>query len=152
MDTPDFRLFSPLEAVADFDSATAHGTLQQRTPEKPRRLHMSSVVRVSILTIPEGRIDEAAEAMRKAEAEVKGILQLKGLRSYFAGVDRARSQLTNVSVWDSLEDAEQMSKFQPMLNLAKRFAADGATFLQPIPNFDCLWQWGDLGGPGAADH
>ena len=113
---------------------------------------MSSVVRVSILTIPEGRIDEAAEAMRKAEAEVKGIQQLKGFRSYFAGVDRARSQLTNVSVWDSREDAEQMSSFQPMLNLAKRFAADGATFLQPIPNFDCLWQWRDLGGPGASDH
>ena len=113
---------------------------------------MSSVVRVSILTIPEGRIDEAAEAMRKAEAEVKGILQLEGLRSYFAGVDRARSQLTNVSVWDSLENAEQMSSFQPMLNLAKRFAADGATFLQPIPNFDCLWQWGDLGGPETPDR
>jgi hypothetical protein len=113
---------------------------------------MSSVVRVSILTIPEGRIDEAAEAMRKAEEEVRGILKLKGLRAYFAGVDRARSQLTNVSVWDSREDAEQMSSFQPMLDLGKRFGADGATFLQPIPNFDCLWQWGDIGGAGAPDH
>jgi hypothetical protein len=64
-------------------------------------------------------------------------------------VDRARSQLTNVSVWDSLENAEPMSSFQPMLNLGKRFAADGATFLQPIPNFDGLWQWGDIGGAGA---
>jgi hypothetical protein len=67
---------------------------------------MSSIVRVSILTIPEGRIDEAAEAMRQAEEELRGTLQLKGLRAYFAGVDRARSQLTNVSVWDSLENPE----------------------------------------------
>jgi len=39
---------------------------------------VSSIVRVSILTIPEGRIDEAAEAMRQAEEELKGILKLKG--------------------------------------------------------------------------
>ena len=110
---------------------------------------MNPTVRVSILTIPEGQIDEAAEAMRKAEQDLKGILALKGLRGYFAGVDRARSQLTNVSVWDSPEDAEQMSSFQPMLDLGKRFAAHGATFLRPIPNFDCLWQWGDIGGTGA---
>jgi hypothetical protein len=106
---------------------------------------MNPVVRVSILTIPDGQIGEAAESMRKAEEELKGIRTLKGLRAYFAGVDRARSQLTNVSVWDSAEDAEQMSSFQPMLDLGKRFAARGATFLRPIPNFDCLWQWGEMG-------
>jgi len=109
---------------------------------------MNPTVRVSILTIPAGHIDEAADAMRKAEQDLKGILALKGLRGYFAGVDRTRSQLTNVSVWDSPEDAEQMSSFQPMLDLGKRFAAEGATFLRPIPNFDCLWQWGDIGGTG----
>jgi hypothetical protein len=64
---------------------------------------MSSVVRVSILTIPEDGIDEAAEAMRRAEQELKGIQKLPGLHAYFAGVDRADSQLTNVSVWDSID-------------------------------------------------
>ncbi|MGA2549154.1 MAG: hypothetical protein ABSF50_03310 [Burkholderiaceae bacterium] len=105
---------------------------------------MAPVVRVSVLTIPRDRIDQATEAMRRAELEVIGIKNLKGLRTFFAGVDRDRSQLTNVSVWDSVEDAEQMSTFQPMLDLAKKFAADGATFLQPIPNFQCLWEWGEI--------
>jgi len=109
---------------------------------------MTPVVRVSILTIPDGHIEDAAESMRKAEEELKGVQKLKGLRAYFAGVDRARSQLTNVSVWDSAENAEQMSSFQPMLDLGKRFAARGATFLRPIPNFDCLWQCGDIGDTG----
>jgi hypothetical protein len=108
--------------------------------------HGTAFVRISILTIPTGRIDEAADAMRDAEQALGGIRQLKGLRAYFAGVDRACSQLTNVSVWDSLEHAEQMNTFRPMLELGERFAADGATFLRPIPNFECLWQWGDLGG------
>lgn len=107
---------------------------------------MGPVVRVSILTIPRGRIDEAADAMRKAETALIGIKQLTGLHAYFAGVDRDRSQLTNVSVWDSVEHAEQMSTFQPMLDLGERFAAEGATFLRPIPNFQCLWQWGDISG------
>ena len=109
---------------------------------------MNPIVRVSILTFPDGHIEAAAEAMRNAEEELRGILKLKGLRAYFAGVDRVRSQLTNVSVWDSAENAEQMSSFQPMLDLGKRFAAQGATFLRPIPNFDCLWQWGNIGGAG----
>ncbi len=113
---------------------------------------MNPIVRVSILTIPDGHIEEAAESMRKAEEELMGVQKLKGLRAYFAGVDRARSQLTNVSVWDSAENAEQMSSFQPMLDLGKRFAAQGATFLRPIPNFDCLWQWGDIGGTGTPER
>jgi hypothetical protein len=113
---------------------------------------VNPIVRVSILTIPDGHIEEAAESMRKAEEELMGVQKLKGLRAYFAGVDRARSQLTNVSVWDSAESAEQMSSFQPMLDLGKRFAAQGATFLRPIPNFDCLWQWGDIGGTGTPER
>lgn len=64
--------------------------------------------------------------------------------------DRARSQLTNVSVWDSIEHPEQMSRFQPMLDLGNGFVAKGATFLRPIPNFECLWQWGEIGGSGNA--
>ena len=82
---------------------------------------MNPVVRVSILTIPDGLIEEAADSMRKAEEHLKGAQKLVGLRAYFAGVDRARS-------------------------------ARGATFLRPIPNFECLWQWGDIGGaqPAAA--
>ena len=109
---------------------------------------MNPTVRFATLIIPDGQIDEAAEAMRKAEQELKGILALKGLRAFFAGVDRAQSLLTNVSVWDSPEDAEQLSSFQPMLDLAKRFAAEGANPVRPVPNFDCLWQWGDVGGTG----
>ena len=113
---------------------------------------MNPVVRVSILTVPEGHIDEAVDTMRKAEAELMGIQRLKGLRAFFAGVDRARSQSTNVSVWDSVESAEQLSTFQPMLDLGKQFVAKGITFLRPIPDFDCLWQWGGIGGRGIPER
>lgn len=113
---------------------------------------MNPTVRVAILFIPEERVDELTEMMRQGEEELKGIRALKGLRSYFAGVDRARLQITNVSVWDSPEDAEQMSTFQPMLDLAKKFGARGTTFVRPVPNFGYLWQWGDIGGTTNPQH
>jgi hypothetical protein len=109
-----------------------------------------TVVRTSILNLPADRLDEIAQLMLDAEADLAGIRQLPGLRAYFVGVDRETAQLSNVSVWDSVEDAKQMSTFQPMLDLAGRFAAiDGVTFVRPIPNFDTIWQWGDADG-GAA--
>jgi hypothetical protein len=78
-----------------------------------------------------------------AEAKVAlapGIRAMKGGRTYFAGVDQATSSLTNVSLWDTIEDAEQMDRFQPMLDLGKMFADAGATFERPIMNYATLWQ------------
>jgi hypothetical protein len=110
-----------------------------------------SVVRVSILTIPAEHIEKAATIMVEAESALAGIRDLPGLRAYFAGVDRSMGQLSNVSVWDTEENAKAMSTFQPMLDLAGMLAnaIPGVTFLRPIPNFDTLWQWG--GADGAAN-
>ena len=104
-----------------------------------------TVTRVSILTIPPEHLDRAAARMAEAEHELGCIRDLPGLVSYFAGVDRSTSQLVNVSVWETDEDARQMSSFQPMLDLGTEFAGFGATFLRPIPNFEPLWQWGPFG-------
>jgi hypothetical protein len=78
-----------------------------------------------------------------AEAEsilLPGIRAMHGCRGYFAGSDPVTSSLSNVSIWNTLEDAKQMERFQPMLDLAKRFA--GATFERPIMNYATLWQLG----------
>jgi len=65
---------------------------------------------------------------------------MQGCRGYFAGSDQATSSLSNVSVWATLEDARQMERFQPMLDLGKRFLDAGATFERPIMNYGTLWQ------------
>jgi hypothetical protein len=103
-----------------------------------------SVVRVSILNIPTEHLEHVEQLMIDAEHELAGIRDLPGLRAYFAGVDRTTSQLSNVSVWDSVEHASAMRTFQPMLDMAAKFAElPGVTFVRPIPNFENLWQWGD---------
>jgi hypothetical protein len=103
-----------------------------------------TVARTSILTIPPEHLDRAAARMAGAEVELRGIHELPGMIAFFAGVDRSTSQLVNISFWESDDAARQMTTFQPMLDLASEFAGFDATFLRPVPNFELLWQWGDL--------
>jgi hypothetical protein len=101
-----------------------------------------NVVRVSILNVPAEHLDHVEQLMIDAEAKLAGIKNLPGLISYHAGIDRATSQLSNVSVWDSLEHAQAMSTFQPMLDLGAEFLKiPGLTFVRPILNFESLWAW-----------
>jgi hypothetical protein len=103
-----------------------------------------SVVRVSILNVPATHFDHVVGMMKDAEAPLSGIRKLKGLKAYFAGFDREKLQISNVSVWDTEADAKQMATFQPMADLAKMFMeVPGLSFVRPIPNFETLWQWGD---------
>ncbi len=84
-----------------------------------------------------------------AEAEpalVPGIRAMSGCLAFFAGVDEAASTLTNTSVWGTLADAQQLDRFQPMLDLGKRFAEHGARFERPVMNYATLWQIGAIEG------
>ena len=65
---------------------------------------------------------------------------MRGLLDYVAGADEATSSLTNVSLWVDLAAARQMDSFKPMLELARNFAAEGATFELPIMNYATLWR------------
>jgi len=81
--------------------------------------------------IPDGHIEEAAESMRKAGEETYGAQKLKGLRAYFAGVDRALVAADQLQCYGFGSDAEQMSSFQPMLDLRPAIRRSGATSCDP---------------------
>jgi hypothetical protein len=99
------------------------------------------IVRVSILRCEPSRFLEFERMMSEsASMLLPGIRAMHGCRAYFAGSDQVTSSLSNVSVWDTLEDAKQMERFQPMLDLGKRFLDAGATFERPIMNYGTLWQ------------
>ena len=102
---------------------------------------MPPVVRVSILRC----LPEHFAELRRMAAEADPILRpgieaMAGLLAFYFGADEATSSLSNVSLWTSLEAARQLDTFQPMLDLAKPFAAKGATFERPIMNYATLWQ------------
>lgn len=98
------------------------------------------VVRISV-----GRFDPANyDAIRKLlddsqKTLIPAIRGLKGNRAYYVGIDRENNAMTNVSVWDTRGDAEQMATLQLMLNLAKIFIDAGVRFERPITNHEILW-------------
>ena len=100
------------------------------------------IVRVSIIHCDE-RFALLSKMMTDAEQTLApGIRVLRGCRMFFVGADESTASLTNVSHWDTLDDAKQLDTYQPMLELGKGFVAAGARFERPIMNYVALWQIG----------
>ena len=83
---------------------------------------------------------EAVERMLRASEErlLPGIRQLPGAVSYYAAIDPASATIVNVSVWETLEDAQRMASFQPMAEMREVFVAHGIQF-EPVVNYEVTW-------------
>jgi quinol monooxygenase YgiN len=71
---------------------------------------------------------------------IPAIRALKGNLGYYVGIDLINNAMTNVSMWETLEDAHQMASLRAMADLAAVFSENGVTFERPITNHDVLWQ------------
>lgn len=71
---------------------------------------------------------------------VPAIQQLNGLIAYYAGADPVSNTMVNVSIWDSIDAAEQMASLPEMQALAGEFQELGVDFERPIVNYDSPWQ------------
>lgn len=97
------------------------------------------IVRISRGSFPPDRRLDAETALAASEVALRGALeQMAGLVHYYVAIDRSAGQLTNVSVWDTLEHATAMSQLAEMLAQRPALEAAGVTF-EPITNHDCLW-------------
>src|SRR5580658_1341309 len=103
------------------------------------------VLRVSVLRCDSADFELLRTMMEDAQTLLRpGIEGMPGLLAFYAGADAASHSLINTSVWDTLEHAQQMDRFAPMLGLGKRFAEAGARFERPIMNHAVLWSLGPL--------
>ena len=57
---------------------------------------------------------------------------------YCVGIDREHGYLTNVSVWETLDDARQMDTLAPML-AQRPFLEDAGVSLETLTNHEALW-------------
>jgi Antibiotic biosynthesis monooxygenase len=97
------------------------------------------IVRISKGTFPRDRLFDAERALAESESALRSALeQMPGLVHYYVAIDRDAGQLTNTSVWDSLEHATAMSQLAEMRAQRPVLEAAGVTF-EPITNHDTLW-------------
>lgn len=75
-----------------------------------------------------------------ATSLVPAILLLPGCLSYYVGTEESSSSMVNVSVWDTIENAQAMATLAEMGALAKEFIELGVEFERPITNYPVLWQ------------
>jgi hypothetical protein len=75
-----------------------------------------TVVRVSKGRFDLRNLDQAERLLAASDQALRQPLsQLTGLLHYYVGIDREQGYLTNVSVWETLEDAHQMDTLTAML-------------------------------------
>jgi len=113
-----------------------------RAQEKDGKWDMAApVIRISLGTFESDKaaIVEAKLIESKTELEA-GIRAMRGNLGYYVGIDRKNNAISNVSLWDSVDAAEQMATFLPMLDLARTFVSLGVQFQRPILNLTTLWE------------
>jgi quinol monooxygenase YgiN len=99
------------------------------------------VVRISLARFDSHIYEVVRDLLEKSQQVlVPEIRALRGNLAYYVGIDPINNAMTNVSIWESLEDANQMAAMNAMADLATQFAQIGVIFDRPITNHDVIWQ------------
>jgi len=97
-----------------------------------------------IVRISTGHFDAARyEEVRKLLTEggdrlIPAIKKLPGCLHYYAAVNKEAGKIVNVSVWDTLEHAQQMGSLQEMRAEGLKMTALNVRF-DPIVNHETTW-------------
>jgi hypothetical protein len=102
------------------------------------------VIRISLGYFDADKLDLVEAKLVETRGRLEpGIRAMRGNLGYFVGVDRLSNAMHNVSLWETIEDANQMASFKPMLDLAIEFLALGVRLNRPILNCETLWSFED---------
>jgi hypothetical protein len=100
------------------------------------------VIRISIAKFDADKAVIVEQKLQESRVQLEGgIRAMTGNLAYYVGIDRSNNAMHNVSVWESVADANQMATFAPMLSLGAEFTALGVRFEKPILNCETLWQF-----------
>ncbi len=99
----------------------------------------TAVVRVSRATFDPARFTEVQEmTVATSRYLIPAIKRLPGLISYYVGVSPDGSAV-HVSIWESDEHAQQMSRLKEMIVDARQDAEKAGATFSPIVNYPIDW-------------
>lgn len=102
-------------------------------------LERTVVVRISRGSFAAEKLREVSDTLNEWQPRLEPALRaLDGLTHYYVAVDGATNSMTNVSVWETLENAKQMDTLAVMLEQREAFVDLGVDF-DPIRNHTTLW-------------
>ena len=116
-------------------------TAQDKKIKDDMKITEGNIVRISIGYFEPQQADKV-ESMLQSEFKnslIPAIKKLKGNLGYYVGIDKEKHTLTNVSFWDNIENAKQMSTLKEMLAMRTTFEVLGLKFID-ITNHDILWK------------
>ena len=100
------------------------------------------IVRISRGRFSPDRLSEVTRLINDSAAVlVPAIERLRGLRYYHAAVDPESNTVVNVSIWEDMAAARQMSTLPEMLAQRPILEAAGVAF-DKISNYEPLWTIG----------
>ncbi|TAE33958.1 MAG: hypothetical protein EAZ91_01195 [Cytophagales bacterium] len=102
---------------------------------------IGSIIRISIGSFQPEHTKQVESMLQNEfrETLIPAIQQLQGNLGYYVGIDRQKHAMTNVSFWETNDDAMQMATLKEMLDMRTTFEALGLTFIE-ITNHDTLWK------------
>jgi hypothetical protein len=102
-------------------------------------MEQTVVVRISRGSFEASQLQEVSEALNQWRERLEPALRtLDGLIHYYVAVDNTTFSLTNVSVWQTLENAKQMETLAVMQAQRQVFVDLGVEF-DLIRNHTSLW-------------
>jgi hypothetical protein len=102
-------------------------------------MEQSVVVRISRGSFQAAQLQEVFDALNEWRSRLEPALRgLNGLIHYYVAVDETTFSLTNVSVWQTLENAKQMETLAVMQAQRQVFVDLGVEF-DLIRNHTTLW-------------
>jgi hypothetical protein len=101
---------------------------------------VNAIVRISIGYFEAEQTEQVAKMLNNEFQQllVPVIQQLKGNLGYYVAIDREKHAITNVSFWQTKEDALQMTTLKEMLQMRITFESLGLKFIE-ITNHEILW-------------
>ena len=124
-----------------FLAFTTFVAAQDKKIKDDMKITEGNIVRISIGYFEPKQADKVENMLQNEfkNSLIQAIKKLRGNLGYYVGVDKEKHAMTNVSFWDNIENAKQMSTLKEMLAMRTRFEALGLKFID-ITNYGILWK------------